>query len=320
MRHRGFQPCGRSFPANMHILLVFLDGIGLGEDDPSTNPFASATTPTLWDLANGHKWLADTGRQSSARAEFIPTDAVLGVPGRPQSGTNQATILTGINVPQRLGYHYGPKPDAATRALLDETNIYKTLITAGKSADLINAFPPRLHHDINRGKTLRSSIQHAPHAAGLPMHTAEDLFAGDAMSEEWTGKAWREYLGYADAPLYLPEQAGRKMVELSRRYDFALFSHWYTDVIGHRGPLSDGLRLIEMFDGVMRGALDSWDDDEGLLIITSDHGNFEALDHGKHTENPVPTVVIGAQRQLFAEGYSDLTQITPRVLSLLGVE
>src|SRR5690606_37799954 len=142
----------------MHVLLIFLDGIGLGADDPAVNPFAAANTPTLQSLANSHKWLSSTGRQSSNRAEFIPTDANLGVPGRPQSGSSQAAILTGINEPQHLCYHYGQKPDAPTRALLEQTNIYKSLLAAGKRADLINAYPPRLHYDINRGKTLRSSI------------------------------------------------------------------------------------------------------------------------------------------------------------------
>lgn len=303
----------------MHVLLIFLDGIGLGVDDPAVNPFAAANTPTLALLANGRRWLASTGRQSTGRAEFIPTDAVLGIPGRPQSGSNQAAILTGVNVPQQLGYHYGPKPDAPTRTLLEQTNIYKTLLAEGKRADLINAYPPRLHFDINRGKTLRSSIQHAAWAAGLPMHDADDLLAGDAMSEEWTGKAWRDFLGYPDAPLYTPEVAGRKMVELSRRFDFAFFSHWHTDIIGHRGSMPDAIGLLETIDSVMRGALDVWDDDEGLMILTSDHGNFEALDHRKHTENKVPTVVVGTRRHEFAEGFEDLTHITPNILKILGV-
>jgi hypothetical protein len=298
----------------VHILLVFVDGVGLGLDDPATNPLSAAHTPTLWALANGQRWTHATGRQSTPRAEFIPTDAQLGVAGRPQSGTNQAAILTGLNVPAQLGYHFGPKPDAATRALLEQTNLFKTLTEAGQRADLINAYPPRLHHDIGRGKTLRSSIQHAAWAAGLPMHTADDLLRGDAMSEEWTGTAWREFLGYPDAPLYTPEEAGRKMVELSRRTDFAFFSHWYTDIIGHRGPFEDGVRLWETIDAVMRGALEAWDDREGLLILTSDHGNFEDLSHGKHTENPVPTVVVGGRKAAFADGFADLSHLTPHIL------
>lgn len=302
----------------MHILLIFVDGVGLGADEPTHNPLSAANTPTLWSLANGHKWLADTGRQTSPRAEFVPTDAVLGIAGRPQSGTNQAAILTGINVPAHLGYHFGPKPDEATRALLERTNLFKTVVESGKTADLMNAYPPRLHHDINRGKTLRSSIQHAAWAAGLPMHTAEDLLSGNAMSEEWTGKAWRDVLGFPDAPYYAPHEAGRRMVELSRRHDFAFFSHWFTDVIGHRGPFEDGIRLWETIDAVMAGALEAWDDTEGLMILTSDHGNFEDQSHGKHTENLVPTVIIGQRKAEFADGLTDLSQLTPKILTLLS--
>jgi len=97
----------------MHILMIFLDGVGLGSDDPVHNPLATANLPTLSALANGQRWLASTGRQESARASFIPTDPRLGVAGRPQSATGQAAILTGLNVPQLIGEHYGPKPDAA---------------------------------------------------------------------------------------------------------------------------------------------------------------------------------------------------------------
>ncbi|MBK9122343.1 MAG: hypothetical protein IPM16_04365 [Chloroflexi bacterium] len=303
----------------MHVLLVFIDGVGLGTDDPTVNPLIAAHTPTLESLSAGQRWTTEAVRSDNGRAAFIPTDAKLGVAGRPQSGSNQAAILTGINVPQRLGYHYGPKPDAPTRQLLEETNLFKTVLQAGRSADLINAYPPRLHHDINRGKTLRSSIQHAAWAAGLALHTADDLLSGDALSEDWTARAWREYLGFPNAPTHSPEDAGRRMVEVSRKYDFAFFSHWFTDIIGHRGPFEDGVKLIETIDRVLSGALDAWDDDEGLMIVTSDHGNFEALDHGKHTENAVPTVVIGAARHAFADGYSDLTHITPRILDALGI-
>lgn len=303
----------------MHVLLVFIDGVGLGADDPAVNPLIAAHTPTLESLSAGQRWTAQAVRSDNGRAAFIPTDATLGVAGRPQSGSNQAAILTGINVPKRLGYHYGPKPDAPTRQLLEETNLFKTVLEAGRTADLINAYPPRLHHDINRGKTLRSSIQHAAWAAGLTLHTADDLLSGDALSEDWTARAWREYLGFPDAPLHSPEDAGRRMVEVSRKYDFAFFSHWFTDIIGHRGPFADGVKLIEIIDRVLSGALEAWDDDEGLLIVTSDHGNFEALDHGKHTENAVPTVVLGASRHAFADGYSDLTHITPRILDALGI-
>ena len=107
------------------------------------------------------------------------------------------------------------------------------------------------------------------------------------------------------------------MVELSRRYDFAFFSHWMTDVIGHRGGISDGVKALERFDAVMAGALAAWDDAEGLLIVTSDHGNMEDLSHGKHTENDVPTLIVGKGKDYFAEGLVTLADLTPRMADYL---
>lgn len=303
--------------ANFHILLIFLDGIGLGDDNPNINPFAAAHLPTLTALTNNKRWLRDTGRQNSQRAAFVPTDPRMGVPGRPQSGSNQAVILTGLNVPQIIGEHYGPKPNEATRAIIAKDNFFKQVIAQGKRAALLNAYPPRLLRDIARGKTLPSSIQQAPREAGLPLFTVQELYDGSAMSEDWTGRGWREYLGFPDAPQYTPFEAGVKMVELSRQYDFAFFSHWFTDIVGHRGPLEDGVRLLEVFDGVMAGALSVWDDDEGLMIVTSDHGNLEDVSNRHHTENDVPTLIIGRGKEDFADHLHDLSDLVPNMGRLL---
>jgi hypothetical protein len=295
----------------MHILMIFLDGIGLGADDPAVNPFAVASTPTLFQLANGHRWLADTGRQATDRALFIPTDPRMGVPGRPQSGSGQAAILTGCNVPQIIGEHYGPKPNKAIRDLLAADNFFKQVVAHGKKAALLEAYPPRWHKATNRGKNLRSSYQQAAYDAGLHIFDERAIYNGGALAADWTGEGWRTQLGYEDTPLYSPYEAGVKLVELSRRYDFAFHAHWLTDLVGHRGPVEDGTALLELFDGVMAGVLDAWDDREGLVIITSDHGNLEDISKRQHTENDVPTVIIGAEKDAFASGFSTLADFAP---------
>jgi 2,3-bisphosphoglycerate-independent phosphoglycerate mutase len=301
----------------MHILLIFLDGIGLGDDNPNVNPFAVANTPTLHTLSNGKRWLRDTGHQTSKRAVFVPTDPRLGVAGRPQSGSSQAAILTGRNIPQLIGEHYGPKPNEATRKLLAEGNFFKELVTHDKRTAIINAYPPHLLHEIKRGKRLPSSIQLALLEAGIPLFTSESLYSRDALSEDWTGQGWRTHLGFTDSPVYTPYEAGVRMIELSRRYDFAFFSHWITDTIGHRGTLEDAVSILELFDEVMAGALSVWDDSEGLIVITSDHGNMEEIGSRKHTENDVPTAIIGEKRHEFAEDLVDLTGLVPRMRKLL---
>lgn len=102
------------------------------------------------------------------------------------------------------------------------------------------------------------------------------------------------------------------MIDLARRYDFAFFSHWMTDTVGHRGTLEEGVALIELFDQVMQGALETWQDSEGLIIITSDHGNLEAIGDRHHTENLVPTVIIGQEKALFSD-LTDLIGLVPRM-------
>jgi 2,3-bisphosphoglycerate-independent phosphoglycerate mutase len=303
----------------MHVLLIFLDGIGLGDDEPDVNPFAVMDTPTLHSLSGGQRWLADTPRIESDRAVFLPTDACLGISGRPQSASGQAAIMTGLNVPQIIGEHYGPRPNAPIREIIDNGNLFKTLVANDKSAALINPFPPPFHAAIERGKRLPSSIQQSVLSAGLPLFTEKHYFERQALSPDWTGEGWTRFLGYENAPVYDAGEAGRKMIDLTRQRDFTMFSTWFTDEIGHRGPFDRGVMFMERFDKVMEAALDEWDDDEGLIIITSDHGNMEVQGSRKHTENQVPTVVIGNHKNEFADDFTDLTHITPGILKALDI-
>ncbi len=303
-----------------HVLLIFLDGIGLGDDDPNVNPFAAARTPTLDALAGNRRWLRDTPRHDNGRAVFIPTDPRLGVPGRPQSASGQATILTGRNIPAAIQEHYGPRPNPAIRALVREDNLFLRLVRAERTAALINAYPPRFHQVIDSGKRLPSAYQEAVLSAGLPIFTEAEMYAGTAMSPDWTGEGWRGELGYSDTPVYGRAEAGAHLARLAQQRDFTFFSHWLTDVVGHRGPLARGVELLELFDAVLAGLLDVWNEARDLIVITSDHGNMEDLSIRQHTTNDVPTVAIGAARHVFADGLRDLTGITPGILRALGLD
>ena len=43
----------------MRVLFLFLDGVGLGPDDPNTNPLAQAAMPNLSRLLNGRRLVAE---------------------------------------------------------------------------------------------------------------------------------------------------------------------------------------------------------------------------------------------------------------------
>jgi 2,3-bisphosphoglycerate-independent phosphoglycerate mutase len=67
------------------------------------------------------------------------------------------------------------------------------------------------------------------------------------------------------------------------------------------------------------GLLAAWNDEQGLLIITSDHGNIEEKDHRQHTFNPVPTILVGRGHATLAEQITDLTDIARVVRQMLGL-
>lgn len=66
--------------------------------------------------------------------------------------------------------------------------------------------------------------------------------------------------------------------------------------------------------------MENWDDTEGLILITSDHGNLEDLSTRRHTLNPVPLLIIGAQslRDEFFHRIKDLAGVAPAILELLA--
>ncbi len=300
------------------VIFLFLDGIGLGENDPATNPLVAGDYPTLNALMGGAPLVAATGRLSTAHAELIPTDAQLGIPGRPQSATGQAAILTGINAPQRLGEHYGPRPDARVRAVIDEGNLFRRVQEQGQRAFFCNAYPPGYFAAVKRGKRLLSAIPYAASSAGQALLNADDLCVGRAIAADFTNRGWRDYLGYAEAPVYAPEAGGALVWQLAQPYEFLFFEHWYSDELGHHQDLAGAIANFRVFDSFLSGLLAAVDLEQTLIIVASDHGNMEDCSHGKHTENPALTMIFGADRHAVAARIKTLTDFAPVVLDFLA--
>jgi len=304
----------------MKILFLFLDGIGLGADNLETNPFIRANMPTLEALLGGKKMTASA---SPVESEFLSLQAVdpnLGVKGLPQSATGQAVLLTGINIPAELGYHYGPKPNPEVAQYLNGQTVFSKTVNAGKKAALLNAYPPRYFDGIDSGKRLYSSIPLALTNAGIPLFTEKDYYTGTALSADFTGEGWREFLGFPDAPLSDPVTAGSKLGELASHYDFSFFEYWASDYAGHKQDMPWAVKQLEVFDGVLKGLLAKWDLSNDLILLTSDHGNMEDLGTRKHTAASVPLLLFGDKknRDVF-KNVSELTGIAPAISRLLEI-
>jgi 2,3-bisphosphoglycerate-independent phosphoglycerate mutase len=301
------------------ILFFFLDGIGLGKADPLTNPFANTRMPALEALLGGKKLVQENIPLESERATLLGLDAGLGVDGLPQSATGQATLLNGENVPASIGNHYGPKPNPAVAEIVSESNLFIRLKEKGRQVAFLNAFPPSYFDGVKSGRRLYGTIALAAARAGVPLRTMDDLRMGNAVSADFTGEGLRDRLNIQDAPIISLKEAGKRLAHLSQAVDFALFEYWLTDFAGHGQDMQVAMDLLAAFDQVFGALAQSWNDDAGLIVFTSDHGNMEDLSTRRHTENKVPCLIIGDQklRREFASGLNDLTGIAPAIQRLL---
>lgn len=301
------------------VIFLFLDGVGLGANDPVVNPLAAGDFPTLRYLLDQNPPVLETGRLFTAQAAWIPTDAQLGVVGRPQSATGQAAILTGVNVPKSLGEHYGPRPDSRVRALLEAGNIFQLLNQNSRHTYFCNAYPERYFRLVESGKRLMSAIPYAATVGGQALLNHDDLVAKRALAADFTNRSWHGELGCDDVPIYRPDEAGALLWKLAQPHHFTFFEHWYTDLLGHRGRLREAVEMLAIFDEFVGGLIAVADLRNTLIMISSDHGNVEDCSHRKHTQNPVPTLLIGDQCHQYAERVQGINDFVPIILDYLEI-
>lgn len=304
-------------------LLVFVDGVGLGDPDPSYNPFCTAHLPVLQRLLGGDAVLFAGGApHHGLEASLVALDAQLGVPGLPQSGTGQAALLTGENAPSLYGRHFGPWIPTPLRELVRERSLLARARAAGHSVAFANAYPEELVAQAVAGAAagsrlpnfLRAGPPLAALAAGVLVRGTPALESGDAVASEITNEGWRERLGRAGVPLVSAPHAGRNLARIAAAYDLTLFAHYTTDYIGHEQDLPRATAALERVDAFLGGLLDSLDDT--LLVVASDHGNIEDIRAG-HTRNPALALVAGRGHEGIASRLGSLVDVVPEILRFL---
>lgn len=302
----------------MRVVMIFIDGIGLGELSPA-NPFVFTEAPRLRALLGGNPLTRQLIGFSDRHATLLGLDAVLGVAGTPQSATGQAAIFSGENAPRRIGCHLNGFPDQALRELLAEKGIFSRLLQAGFSCTFINAYRPPFFELLQQGLPGRhySCSTLITFYAGLPFHDLEDLREGKALYMDINNTRLNR-IGFP-VPEITPEEGGKRLVELSGRCDFSLFEYFLSDLAGHLASKEEAEKVIGTLDRFLGTFITKMDRSETLLIVTSDHGNLEDLSHREHTRNPVPALLVGpeALRCSVAPGLKDLTHILPAIETAL---
>lgn len=307
----------------MKVMMFFIDGLGLGDDDPDRNPLMTAAMPAFRSLLGGRPLWRGAVPFRGADVAAVPTDACLGVPGLPQSATGQTTIFTGRNGAQAIGRHLNAYPTPSLKAILNEHSIFKRVVERGLSATFLNAFRPEFfawaaagqpQHPDRRYRPSASTV--AALAAGLQVFRDFDqLRRGEAVGFDIDHHLLRE-LGYDLDPVD-PAEAGRRAARVAAQHHFTLYEHFLTDKAGHAQDMAEARRVLERLDGFLAGLLEALPPDH-LLVITSDHGNIEELSVKQHTTNPVATIVRGPGAADVAGRIRSLEDIAPAILDVVG--
>ncbi len=289
------------------VLLFFIDGLGIGKREKN-NPLAVAGN--LEPLAN----FQNENSPTIFDGILVPTDARLGVEGRPQSASGQTTILTGINAPQFLGFHKQGFPNQVLREMIKENSIFLQLKRRRIEPNVFaNAYTPQFFEQTPRWK---SATTCAAEAADLQFRRLADLLGRKAVFHDFTNKSLQTR-GF-DIPLFSAAEAGGILADLTRKHRFTLYEHFLTDKIGHAQDFAKAAEHLPLLAAFIRELLVKTDLEKTTVILTSDHGNLEDLSVRTHTLNDVPTIIWGRKRIEIAGRIKRLADITPTILNLLN--
>jgi len=287
----------------MSLLLFFIDGLGIGSRGPF-NPL---------DGLDGAEPLAVFQGESLTTIQdgiVVPTDACLGIEGRPQSASGQTTILTGVNTPARLGYHKQGFPNSAMLEIIRDHSLFLQLSRAGIAPiTFANTYSKKFFDERPRWVSATTA---AVEAAGLPFRQVADNQAGRAVFHDFTNRTLIER--GEDVLPRTPEEAALVLANIVSENRFTLYEYFITDKVGHAQDAAAARTVLQNLAAMIRGVLDGIDLRQTSVILTSDHGNIEDLSTRNHTLNKVPTIVWGADKEHIAKRIKSLADITPAIV------
>ena len=111
----------------------------------------------------------------------------------------------------------------------------------------------------------------------------------------------------------------------SKKYDAIILNYANPDMVGHTGNLDAAIKAIEEIDKDVGKVVEAIRANEGVLLITADHGNSEQMvdyttgePQTSHTTNPVPLILVGMENAKIKSG--KLADLAPTMLDIMGLE
>lgn len=298
----------------MHnTLLIFLDGVGIGENNPSKNIFFRKDFKTFSNYFHDIPHLKNQ-RITVNGTYLFPVDANMGIDGLPQSGTGQVSIFAGVNAAKIAGYHFGPYPHSKTIPYLKEKNIFTEFKNRGMKVSFANAYPKIFFDYIRSGRKRLSSTSLSCLMSGVKLNTPTDLRRGKALAAEITNFRWVEKLNY-NLPVIKAETAAKRLIKLASQNHFTLYEYFLTDHFGHgRNPeiMEYSLNVLDKFIFYILTNLP----ENMSLVVCSDHGNIEDLSVKSHTRNPALTITSGKNAKKLSGKIKKLYHIKKAILEM----
>ncbi len=281
-----------------HILLVFVDGLGLPPGGVERSILAGH--PALSGLLRDH---------------CVPLDAGLGVDGVPQSATGQTALFTGVNAARRVGRHVEGFPTGPLRRILLEDNLFKRLLRMGGTCTFANAYVRR------PGPSLpvlcRSATTVMTLAAFGDTRNREALCQGRAVYHDLTRESLARS-GIGGVPRISEGEAAQHLVQILRTVDVCLFEYFLTDHAGHRRAGGEAEKTLASLDRFLGRLLELLDSGSELLLLTSDHGNIEEPGVRGHSRNQVPWAAWGRGAARALGLCSSILDVSPAIALLSG--
>ncbi len=294
------------------LILFFIDGLGLGPDDPVSNPMRTLFT----ELMSGEKLINREKPLFFPGGVLVPTDALLDVPGIPQSATGQTSLFTGINAQKHIGLHLSAYPGDKLKKLIEEYSIMKVLSSRGISTTAANLYSQEFF--LKRRNSRRNLFPVSTltiKASGSGFRYLEDYAVGMAVFADITNELIRKR-GYR-IDLIKPERAAANMLNILADHEFVFFEYFMTDLYGHKRNVEELIKCRDVLDRFMKALMDGIDSMNAGILVVSDHGNAEDVTTLVHTTNMVPTLLFTENRsdqKLFAERVKNLTDVYHAVI------
>ena len=115
-----------------------------------------------------------------------------------------------------------------------------------------------------------------------------------------------------------------KVVEAinSKKYDSIILNFANTDMVGHTGNIDAAIKAVEAVDKCVGEIVEAVQKQNGVLLITADHGNAEQMKDYKtgepltsHTTNLVPLILVGMENVELKDGR--LCDLAPTMLDIM---